>query len=140
MNSLSEAEMSTQNAQPVPGQRTLSCLLVDDSNSDLVHLASNLEQLGHRAEGLQDPRLVEQELAKGPFDLLFLDVVMPDRNGYAILRAVRQLYPRLPVVIVSSKAQDSDVNWAFLQGASGYLIKPYSQADLALCLARFVEE
>lgn len=139
MNSLSEVEVAQPNPQPFPAGRELSCLLVDDSLSDLQRLASNLEQLGHRSEILQDPRLVEQTLAMGPVDALFLDVVMPGRDGYTILRVVRHLYPRLPVVIVSNKAQDRDVDWAFLQGASAYLVKPCSQGDLVECLARLAD-
>lgn len=139
MSSPSQVEVVRSNLQPSLADRELSCLLVDDSPVDLRRLASNLVRLGHRSEILSDARLVEQKLAMAPIDVLFLDVAMPGRDGYTILRAVRHLYPRLPVVIVSSKAQDLDVDWAFLQGASGYLIKPYSQADLVECLARLLE-
>jgi len=114
--------------------RALSALLVDDSSADLVRLSGMMEELGHRTRSVQDPTRVEAELAEGEFDLLMLDVVMPGRNGYAVLRAVKKLAPQLPVVLVSSKGGESDINWAFLQGAKGYVVKPYTTESLETCL------
>ena len=116
--------------------RPLSCLVVDDSTADLNHLSSCLEQLGHRTTSTQDPRTVESELDRQGYDVLFLDVVMPERNGYAVLRSIKGRADWVRTIMVSSKGDDRDLNWAYLQGADGYLVKPYGIDELSTVLER----
>ena len=116
--------------------RPLACLVVDDSTTDLTHLSSCLEQLGHKPTSTQDPNMVETELDRQGYDVLFLDVVMPERNGYAVLRSIKKRTGSVKTIMVSSKGEDSDLNWAYLQGADGYLVKPYGINDLDTVIKR----
>jgi len=113
----------------------LRCLLVDDSTSDLTTLSNCLRELGHHPRAIQDPQRVEEALGIESFDLLMVDIVMPERNGYAVLRSLKKSHPGLPVVLVSSKGEESDVTWGIAQGAAGYLVKPYDVGALKSCLA-----
>ncbi len=65
-------------------------------------------------------------------DLVLLDLMMPDIDGYEVLRRVRAnpLTAELPIIIVSARTHDADKRMAAQLGANGYLTKPYRRADL----------
>lgn len=71
--------------------------------------------------------------------VLLLDIVMPRRNGYEVLRALKkdERTRHMPVVIVSSKTQESDRIWAARQGADGYVTKPFTPDQLLAAVHRF---
>ena len=73
-------------------------------------------------------------------DLTLLDVVMPERNGYETLRALKKLpaYAGTKVVFVSSKGSDTDVKWGLRQGAVDYLVKPYTPEQVVTLVGRHV--
>lgn len=123
-------------SDPIDSSASLRCLVVDDSAADLTKLSDSLEELGHQVQTTQDPTSVGAHLQQAAPDVLFLDIVMPSKNGYAVLREVKKSHPDLPAVMVSSKGEDSDLNWAFLQGASAYLVKPYSVDQVEECLVK----
>jgi twitching motility two-component system response regulator PilH len=64
--------------------------------------------------------------------LVLLDVVMPGRNGYEVLRGLRrnEKTKNLPVLVISSKGEPTDIEWGKRQGANGYLTKPYTPDSL----------
>ena len=72
--------------------------------------------------------------------MLLLDIVMPKRNGYELLRSLkRNAHTRTtPVVLVSSKNQESDRAWGKRQGADEYLAKPFTSDQLLSMVGRFV--
>ena len=115
-------------------------LTVDDSPADLKLMETALRSARHTVIPLGDPTGVEGAVEREQPDLLLLDVVMPGRNGYEVLRAVRRA-PRgraLKVILVSSKGQDTDVKWGLRQGADDYLVKPYTPEQLLAVVARHV--
>jgi len=73
-------------------------------------------------------------------DMLLLDIVMPRRNGYELLRALRkdERTRATPIVLVSSKNQESDRAWGKRQGADDYLTKPFTSSQLLTMVGRFV--
>lgn len=113
-------------------------IAVDDSMADLKLAESILVGAAHRVamcingEGVE--ALIEQEKP----DLILLDVVMPQRNGYEILRKLRRdpNNKDLPVCIISSKDQPTDIEWGKRQGATDYLPKPYTADALLNMVAR----
>ena len=66
-------------------------------------------------------------------DVILMDVVMPDVNGYQATRRLSQDKDtaHIPVVMVSSKTQESDRVWGLRQGARAYVCKPANEAELA---------
>ena len=107
-------------------------LVVDDSPTEIHSFRKMLEKNGHEvlhAENGADG--VVQARDKMP-DLVLMDVVMPGLNGF---QATRQLSKtpetsHIPVVIVTSKDQETDRVWGSRQGAKGYLVKPVNEATL----------
>jgi CheY-like chemotaxis protein len=104
---------------------------VDDSLADLKIL-ENILSTSHSVVIYQGSENVEQRIASENPDLVLLDVVMPGRNGYEVLRSLKRSEhtKHIPVLIISSKGEPTDVEWGKRQGATGYLVKPYTPEAL----------
>ncbi len=116
-------------------------MVVDDAHSDLKLMESILQSAGHQVVSYADgARLEERLLAERP-DVLLLDIVMPNRNGYEILRALKKddRTRRTPVVLVTSKNQESDRVWGKRQGADEYVTKPFTPEQLLTVVRRFAQ-
>ena len=88
-------------------------MVVDDAVSELKMIESILKAAGHQVFSYQDGEQLEDHVVEERPDVLLLDIVMPKRNGYEVLRGIRR-DPRTkdtPVVFVSSKNQESDRAW-----------------------------
>ncbi len=110
----------------------IKILVIDDSPTEVHKLTTILESNRYMVEvasnGMEGLKTAE---SVSP-DLIIMDVVMPGVNGF---QATRQLSrnPKtksIPVVIVSSKDQDTDKVWGMRQGARAYLVKPVSEKQL----------
>jgi twitching motility two-component system response regulator PilH len=114
-------------------------LIVDDSMAMVRMIQSVLEKGGYRAIGISDPSRIEQTIDSERPNLILLDVVMPERNGFQICRALKAAaaYMNIPVILVTSKATSSDRYWAGQQGANGYVVKPFADEDLLREVRRF---
>jgi twitching motility two-component system response regulator PilH len=113
--------------------------VVDDAGSELKLMESILKSAGHEVVSLVDGEALEDKLSSERPDVLLLDIVMPKRNGYEILRALRKdaRTKTTPVVLVSSKNQESDRAWGKRQGADEYLGKPFTSDQLLTMVKRF---
>ena len=115
-------------------------MVVDDARADVKLMESIIRSAGHDVVSYLDGEALEEKLVTERPDVLLLDIVMPKRNGYEILRSLKR-DPRLkttPVVVVSSKNQPSDRTWGLRQGADEYLAKPFTPAELLAAVGRFV--
>jgi twitching motility two-component system response regulator PilH len=114
-------------------------LIVDDSVGMVRMIQSVLEKEGYKAIGISDPSQVEQTIDSESPSLILLDVVMPERNGFQVCRALKnsQTYKSIPVIVVSGKSTPSDRYWAEQQGANGYIAKPFDPVDLLREVRRF---
>jgi twitching motility two-component system response regulator PilH len=115
-------------------------MVVDDAYSDLKLMESILRGAGHDVVSLSDGETLEDRMQAERPDVLLLDIVMPRRNGYEILRALRKdaRTRTTPVVLVSSKTQESDRAWGRKQGADDYLAKPFTSDQLLTMVSRLV--
>jgi twitching motility two-component system response regulator PilH len=108
-------------------------LIVDDSPSQLMGIRRIVEKLGHEAITAEDgAEGVEKARTELP-DLVLMDVVMPNLNGFQATRAITRdpATKHIPVVMVTTKDQETDRVWGMRQGAKAYLSKPFSEAELA---------
>jgi twitching motility two-component system response regulator PilH len=114
-------------------------MVVDDAHSDLKLMESILRGAGHQVVSLTHGEKLEDQLEAEHPDVLLLDIVMPKRNGYEILRALRRdsRTSKTPVVLVSSKNQESDRAWGKKQGDDEYLAKPFTSDQLLSVVNRF---
>jgi DNA-binding response OmpR family regulator len=114
-------------------------VVVDDAVSELKLMETILSSAGHEVLSYSDGEWLEETVVAERPDVLLLDIVMPKRNGYEILRSLkRQERTRsTPVIVISSKNQDSDRLWGKRQGADEYLGKPFTPEQLLATVARF---
>ncbi len=107
-------------------------LVVDDSPTETHIISTTLEKQGHRISVAVDGKDgVEKAIQIIP-DLILMDVVMPELNGF---QATRQLTKEpatanIPVIMVTTKDQKTDKMWAERQGAKGYITKPFVADEL----------
>jgi len=107
-------------------------MIVDDSPTEVHVMKTALENEGYRTisatDGAQCLRLVRQSRP----DLILMDVVMPGVNGFEATRTlVRDPdTSAIPIVIISSKSQETDKIWGLRQGAVDFLVKPVTAAEL----------
>ena len=106
--------------------------IVDDSPTDVHVMQKALEQGGFSTASAADGSEAIRKARELHPDLILMDIVMPGLNGY---QATRELASdpatrSIPVIMVTSKAQESDRVWGLRQGAVDYLVKPVSTDNL----------
>jgi twitching motility two-component system response regulator PilH len=107
-------------------------LIADDSPTEIYVLKKILEKHQHQIITAEDgEQAVDVTLREKP-DLILMDVVMPKLNGFQATRRLSKDKETqdIPVIIVSSKNQETDKLWGMRQGAKGYLGKPVDEALL----------
>src|SRR6478672_5482238 len=108
-------------------------LIVDDSPSQLMGIRRIVEKLGHEALTAEDGAAGVEAAKRELPDLILMDVVMPNLNGFQATRAISRepTTKHIPVVLVTTKDQDTDRMWGLRQGAKAYITKPFNDNDLA---------
>lgn len=111
-------------------------LIVDDSPSQLEGLKRLVEKLGHQTLTAVDGAAGVESAKRDKPDLVLMDVVMPNLNGFQATRAISKdpTTAHIPVVLVTTKDQETDKVWGLRQGAKAYVTKPVNEADLAKAL------
>jgi len=112
-------------------------LLVDDSAVTRMMIAEFLQMGGHQVAGEADT--LDQALAayqaQKP-DLVTLDLSMGDVDGFTVLRALREADPKARVLIVSANTQSEVYDQLLQEGAVGFIVKPFSLADLTMAVSK----
>ncbi|WP_196138757.1 twitching motility response regulator PilH [Aliikangiella sp. G2MR2-5] len=107
-------------------------LIVDDSPTEIHVLSTILESNGYQVvtaeSGESGVAVAKEELP----DLVLMDVVMPGLNGFQATRQLKKdpATAHIPVVIVTTKDQETDKIWGMRQGAKDYLTKPVEEGNL----------
>jgi len=115
-------------------------LIVDDSPSQLMGMKRIVEKLGHEALSAEDgAQGVEVAKANVP-DLILMDVVMPNLNGFQATRAISKeaTTSHIPIVLVTTKDQETDKVWGMRQGAKAYITKPFNEAELVAVINKLL--
>lgn len=107
-------------------------LIVDDSATDREFLKTLLAKNGFNvstAESAEDAML---KVKQSKPDLVLMDVVLPGQNGFQATRTLTrdEATKNIPVILCTSKNQETDRVWGLRQGARDYIMKPINQAEL----------
>ena len=108
-----------------------SILIIDDEPNLRRSLALILQREGYSVTTAGNAQEANKCLEAGPYDLVFLDLKMPDINGLDLLPEIRELYPNMPVLILTAHASLDSAIDAVRKGARDYLLKPI-EPDLIL--------
>jgi DNA-binding response OmpR family regulator len=115
----------------MPAERPL--ILVADDDPDILELvAFRLERAGYEIIRAIDGEEALQRVSERVPDLAVLDVMMPKLNGYEVTRRIREedATNDIPVILLTARAQEADVERGFEAGADDYLKKPFSPQEL----------
>jgi CheY-like chemotaxis protein len=114
-------------------------LIIDDSSVDRLALASGLQTLGHVVDQCDSTIDASNKIESGIYDSIFLDVVMPEQDGYKFLRMLR-LNPKTAkqhVIFCSNKNTALEMNYGVQRaGANDYLPKPVSCESIEQAIAK----
>ena len=113
-------------------------MIVEDSPTDRKIAESVCSDNGYRYVTVTEgDKVVDAAKAKKP-DLILLDVILPNKNGFQICRQLKseEETKDINVIIVSSKDQASDKFWGMKQGADDYITKPYAEEDLLAAIEK----
>jgi len=115
-------------------------LIADDSLVEIKILEGILETTGHQIVIARNGEEAEKTAKDFRPDLIFLDVVMPKKNGFQVCRDLRHdpLFKTTPIILLTSKSQDSDRFWGKQQGATEYVTKPYQAEQIIEILAKYL--
>ena len=105
-------------------------LVVEDDVSILSGLSINLKVEGYEVLQAQDGRTGLQRAADEHPDLLVLDVMLPEMNGYEVLKELRRRRMDVPVVMLSARGQEPDKILGLDLGADDYVVKPFGLQEL----------
>jgi DNA-binding NtrC family response regulator len=116
-----------------------SILVVDDETEIREGLELLLTSEGYEVDPAGSAREGFERLEARPYDLVLLDVSLPDRNGIELLRELRQRDPQLVVIMITAYGSIDMARAAFKSGALDYITKPWSNDELLAQVAQAVE-
>ena len=114
-------------------------LVVDDEAHVRNGLVLSLQLSGYAVDGAASGREALERLAAGPYDLVVLDMLMPEMDGVTTMRHVRASHPDLPIVILTGHATLESAIAAVKSGAVDYLLKPVGVHDVRAVVERAIE-
>ena len=114
-------------------------LLVDDSKTELHFLSDLLSKRGFSVRTAEDGDEAMKRLGEEKPDLILMDVVMPGQNGFQLTRAITRdpRFVNVPVIMCTSKNQETDKVWGMRQGARDYIVKPVDADELVSKIRAF---
>ena len=105
-------------------------LTIEDDHAIRRGIVDALHYAGYRTLEAADVRRGGRLAVEACYDLLLLDLVLPDGDGLAILARVRQVQPTVPVIVLTARGDESDRVAGLRQGADDYVVKPFSVREL----------
>ena len=133
MNALSGSTLPSMRTPAAPDRSRFRVLVVEDDDTIGRHLETGLRSNGYTPTWSRTGAGALTESAQSSFDVLLLDLGLPDMDGLDVARTLRARFPDLLIVILTARTDDIDVIAGLDAGADDYLVKPFS---LTVLLAR----
>lgn len=113
-------------------------LVIDDEHTIRAIFKKTLEELGHRVilaeNGYEGLELVKHL----DFDVVFIDLKMPGIDGAELLRQIKTIRPKLPVIIITGYPDSNMMARALAQGPFGVMNKPFGESDVVAAVSNFL--
>ena len=110
--------------------KPLNILVIDDENVICNACALILSEKGHAVDCRTGGRAGLDAVASGPYDIMLLDIMLPDMNGLDVLKKIKQQQPDLYTIVMTGYATISSAVKAMRFGAGDYLAKPFTADEL----------
>lgn len=127
-----------------PTTRTLRVLLAEDTPANQKVVSAILSKRGHQVEIAHDGRETVDKVRNGTFDVILMDVQMPNIDGYQATRMIRgfseERQARIPIVAMTAHAMSGDREQCLAAGMDDYVPKPIDAMELIHTIERVVEE
>lgn len=117
-----------------------SILLVEDEENLQEALKLNLELEGYEVTGVYDGLAALKAVQHEHFDLLILDIMLPELDGIGVCESVRLQHADLPILILSARNNSSDRVLGLKKGADDYLTKPFNLEELLLRVNKLIHK
>jgi CheY-like chemotaxis protein len=119
--------------------RNLRILVAEDNPSNQKVALRMLSKLGYRADGVANGIEVLQSLERQHYDIILMDIQMPEMNGIDAARIIRQRYPYRPYIIaITAFALEGDREKYLDAGMDDYIAKPFEKDDLKRAIEHFI--
>ena len=126
--------VTTANQGPGPSFRPLRCLLAEDVEANQLLVTALMERAGHAVVVVENGREAVERLEREPFDLVLMDVQMPEMDGLAATRAIRTREQKqgghVPIIAMTAQAMPQDQERCLEAGMDAYLSKPFNRTKL----------
>ena len=115
-------------------------LVVDDDADDRQTLLDILKPKGYKLLTAADGESAIELATKEQPTLIFLDVILPGKNGFKVCRQLKKAPETegIKIVLVTSKSQESDRFWGLKQGADDYVTKPIDASEVVAAAAKYL--
>ena len=113
-------------------------LLAEDDLSLGYVIKDNLADAGYDVVLCADGQAAIDKFNKESFDICLLDVMMPNKDGFAVAKKIRQQTDLIPILLITAKSLEEDRIHGFECGADDYIIKPFSMQELLLRIEVFL--
>ena len=120
--------------------KIFSILLVEDEENLQEALKLNLEMEGYEVTGSYDGVDALKMLQQEHFDLIILDVMLPEMDGIAVLETIRLSNTEIPILILSARNSSADRVLGLKKGADDYLTKPFNLEELLLRVNKLIKK
>jgi DNA-binding response OmpR family regulator len=117
-------------------------LIVDDEPNIVVSLEFLLRQSGYEVHVAADGEAALRQVQAVAPDLVLLDVMMPEKNGYDVCRRIRARpeWSKIRIVFLSAKGREAEMTKGLSLGADAYVTKPFSNAELVARIGELLQE
>jgi DNA-binding response OmpR family regulator len=113
-------------------------LLAEDDLSLGYVIKDNLADAGYEVVLCADGQAAIDKFSKESFDICLLDVMMPNKDGFAVAKKIRQQTDLVPILLITAKSLEEDRIHGFECGADDYIVKPFSMQELLLRIDVFL--
>jgi len=113
-------------------------LLAEDDLSLGYVIKDNLSDAGYEVVLCADGQAAIDKFGKESFDICLLDVMMPNKDGFAVAKKIRQHTDLVPVLFLTARSMEEDKIKGFQSGADDYITKPFNMAELLLRMEVFL--
>jgi len=122
---------------PASNSKAKVFLAEDDMSLGFV-IKDNLEEEGFEVVHCSDGQTAMERFNKDEFDICLLDVMMPNKDGFAVAKKIRQQSDLIPILFLTSKSMEEDKVKGFQTGADDYITKPFSMQELLMRMNVFL--